>query len=69
MAFRTVDSRGIWQGDDKALDRFALAYAFDCGGSDDLWHRVYGWTPEALAQAKSRAFGAMLPDPADTICQ
>lgn len=66
MAFRTIDARGIWRGDPEALDVFARAYGLDCGGDDATWHRVYGWTPAALEQAKARAFPNMRPDPADS---
>lgn len=67
MAFRQIDARGIWWGDSKALDRFAAAYALDCGGCDATWHRVYGWTTEALEEAKARAFGNMAPAIADSL--
>ena len=55
-SFRQIDARGIWAGDAKALDVFALAFAFDCGGDTETWHSVYGWTPAALEQALDRTF-------------
>lgn len=68
MQFRQIDARGIWWGESKSLDTFANAYAIDCGACDDTWHRVYGWTQAALDEAKLRAFGPMLSDPADSLC-
>ena len=65
--FRRIDARGIWTGDSTALDTFARCFAFDCGGDDATFHRVYGWTPAALEQAKLRAFGPMLPSIADSM--
>lgn len=59
--FRQIDARGIWAGDAQALRVFAECFTKDCGGRDEIFHRVYRWTPEALAQAKLRAFGPVTP--------
>lgn len=67
MAYRTIDARGIWQGETKALDGFIGAWGIDCNGNDDTFRRVYGWTDEAMQAAKERAMGPSGPSLADTL--
>lgn len=55
-SYRRLDARGIWAREAKALAVFTRAFAFDCGGCDDIFRRVYGWSPEALDQAKGLTF-------------
>lgn len=49
--FRQIDARGIWAGERDALRRFHKAFYQDCQGNRETWHRVYGWTSEALKKA------------------
>ena len=48
MTFRTIDARGIWRREPKALDVFTEAFAVDCNGQDETFLRVYGWSQESL---------------------
>lgn len=68
MAYRQIDARGIWHGDDKALEGFARAFAFDCGGDIATFQRVYGWRTVTIEQAIERAFGAQYQGMSDIEC-
>jgi len=54
--YRNLDIRGFWQGDIKAQDRFANAFAFDCGSDIDVFCRVYGWEESSVRKAIDIAF-------------
>lgn len=64
---RRLDARGIWKGNDRALDQFAYTYAVDCGGDNATFQRVYGWTEDALERAKDRAFANLGPSTVDSL--
>ena len=61
MGYRQIDARGIWRGESKALEGFAKAFAFDCGGDVATFQKAYGWRTETIEQAIERAFGCMSP--------
>ena len=57
MTYRKIDARGIWRGEREALAGFARCFAQDCGSDREIFHRVYGWTPEALDAAIANSAG------------
>ena len=65
MAYRQIDMVGFWKGDPRAIDRFAKAFSFDCGGCELTFQRVYGWKMDSIERAIGIAFpgsGSSLAD-------
>lgn len=53
MKFRDINAEGVWKCEYAALKVFAKAFTVDCDGSDETFHRIYGWTDKALQNAKA----------------
>lgn len=67
MAYRQIDTVGFWKGDPRAIERFAKTFAFDCGGCELTFQRVYGWKMDSIERAIEIAFPGYGPSLADNL--